>query len=253
MNTAMKLHVPTSTSQPHFGISNLNDTLYLFQDTTPDGAPLLEYDDRANVVSYRNTDMAGIGGACTHNINPFAMYRKVPKNQWQRFLSIAKDPLTEVFLPVPADAKRFKSNVFLLDSGFSSSWYFLLKNLERLCSPVHSKIDHLTWNHGNKVLSDLTLSNIQPLVLMLSADAPIPMDLIGQIVEKAQASELRRPVLFVTNKRNVSELKNNFPSVEEIKTTLTSSSLTTNLISIPMENIGSRALGFYSINKTLEF
>lgn len=253
MNTAIKLQVSASAPQPHFGISNLNDILYLFQDTTPDGAPLLEFDDRANVSSCRNTDLAGIGGACTHNINPFAMYRKVPKNQWQRFLSIVTDPLTELFLPVPAEAKRFHSNVFVLDYGFSSSWYFLLKNLERLCSPVHSKVDPLVWGQVNKVLSDITLSNIQPLVLTLNTDAPLPLDLIAPIIEKAQASALRRPVLFVATKRNVAEIKNLFPSVEEIKTTLVGSSLTTNLISTPMENIGSRVLGFYSINKTLEF
>ena len=240
--------------QPSFGLHEIDGTYFLFQDTMPDGHPITPMDYTAK-YSGRNTDYAQIGGACTHNINPFLVHRRIPKCQWAIFKDLVKDPLVELFLPVPMKAKRFQKIVLLLDNSFNPSWFFLMKTLERLCSPVHSKIDQWGEEYQHKRISDLGLSNLQPLVYSFTEKNLTPhneLDIV-RLASKANLSELGRPVLFTGNSEVVRTLKALLSDEAEIITSsLHDRSLVTNIMHLPFEHMGSRVMGHYSINKVLQ-
>lgn len=242
------------TPQPAFGLYQIDGKYYLFQDTMPDGHAIGTIDEPI-IPSGRNTDYAGIGGACTHNINPFLIHRRIPKCQWARFTELVKDPLVELFLPVPMAAKRFTKNVLLLDNTFNPSWFFMLKTLERLSSPVHSKVDQWVDEYQHKRLSDLTLSNLQPLVYSLTERHLKPqteLDIL-RLAHEANKSTWSRPVLLTGNTTVIKTLKLLLGNQAEVlETELADRSLVTNIMHLPFEHMGSRVLGYYGMNKVLQ-
>lgn len=241
--SALPIRKNNPEPQPYFGLHKLNGLWYLFQDTMPEGVAISAPDQSFEHYSGVNTDFANIGGACTHNINPFVMFRRLPKCQWGKFLELIKDPLAQVFLPAPNIAKN---NVFILDSTFNPSWFFLLKTLERLCSPLHSKIDKWDVNYQNKRLSDLYLSNIQPQVYTVSEADIQDLHYFHEFITAAHLSKLKRPVLLVGNTQVCKVLKSHFePDITEIETELRSKSLVANIMHFPLEHMGSRVLYHY--------
>lgn len=241
---------PEVKPQPHFGVSEVKGVQYIFQDTCPEGMPLVAWEDRFSKRSGHSTEEAGIGGGCSHNLNTINLYRKVSSNQWAEFLKIARDPLVQLFMPVPAVAKPFQSNVLILDQNLCKSWYFLLKNLERLCSPMYTKI----WPWGDQQAQDryreLSLTNIHPVVYTFKA-AKHDFNEIRQFISAARNSDVRRPVLLVADTPLVAKLAE-IKGTEVIQSGLVDNCLTSNMITLPLEHIGTRVLGYYAQHDTIE-
>jgi hypothetical protein len=253
--SALPLVANDATPQHAFGLHKINRIWYLFQDTLPEGAALVNFQDLPDFYSGKNTDLAGIGGACTHNINPSLMHRRIPKCQWSHFCSMAKDPLVELFLPVPLEHKNLGSNrVFILDNSFNPSWFFLVKNLERLVSPVHSKVDLWLPEYQSKRISDLELSNIHPLVYSLTGSVLSPL-IEKQVISlslEANNAYIGRPVLLIGNSSVCSQLKTLLgEKATMIKSELTDRSLVTNTIHYPFEHMGARVMGYFGTSGVL--
>lgn len=253
--TALSIVSTQALPQPSFGLHKLDDIWYLFQDTMNEGVAIVLKDQQWEHQSGRNTELAGIGGACTHNINPFLIHRRIPKCQWGNFVELAQDPLVELFLPVPLAAKRFNTKIFLLDTTFNPSWFFLIKNLERLSSPLHSKVDPWLSEFQHKRISDLQLSNLQPLVYSLTMPElnTITQKHVVEFSEAIAASDVNRPVLLMANTQVISGLRRLLgEQATQIKTGLTDRSLVTNIMHYPFEHMGSRVMGHYCITGKLQ-
>lgn len=236
--------------QPHFGVIDVNGVDFIFQDTCPEGIPLVSWEERHLKRSGLSTEEAGMGGNCPHNINPLHLYRKVSSNQWAEFVRISKDPLVQAFMPVPSKVKPFQSNVLVLDQALCKSWYFLLKNLERLCSPTYTKI----WPWGEQTAQhrfrELSLTNIHPVVYTFKA-AKHDFYEIRQFITAARSCPVNRPVILVAESSMAAKLLE-IKGTSRIDSNLVENCLTSNLITLPLEHIGTRVLGYYAQHKTIE-
>lgn len=238
-----------SKPQSQFGIHDVEGVLYLWQDTYPDGVPLVEPKQRRNFFSGRNIDLAGIGGACSHNINPHVMRSRLPQSQWKQFHELVRDPLVELFLPVPAKVKNLpQSPVYLINGDFNAMAYLVIKNLERLCSPVHSQIQPVGRLTAERLSRITHLTNIHPIVAVLDRDSP---DSYKQLPEFLTKQGAERPVLIVATGAKFEYLAQQ-SGVHVIETTLTSKHVASQLTTLPMEQLGSRVLGHYCVFRSLD-
>lgn len=243
-----------SFPQCQFGVHEIEGTLYLFQDTCPDGVALVEPENRQKFMSRRNTDLASLGGQCTHNLNPFAMRSRIPKHQWESFMKLANDPLVQAFLPVPAAAKSLpKNKVYLVDGRFNGMAYLVLKNLERLCSPVHSRMKPFSRMTEPYVLSELAKSNIHPITLQLknSEDECRSAWRLCTKTTKIPEGDENRPLIISATGLTFHKLTEH-GQVHVLDTKLVEDYITSTLTSMPLEALGGRVLGHYAVFRDLE-
>lgn len=238
-----------SKPQSQFGIHDVEGVLYLWQDTYPDGVPLVEPKQRRNYLSGRNIDLAGIGGACSHNLNPHVMRSRLPNSQWKQFHDLVRDPLVELFLPVPAEVKQLpKSPVYLINGGFNQNAYLVIKNLERLCSPVHSQIQSVSRLTPERLSRITQLTNIHPVVAVMDRDSP---DYWKTLPAYLSENQPERPVLIVATGAKFETLAAQ-EGVHVINTSLTASHIASQLTTLPLEQLGSRVLGHYCVFRSLD-
>lgn len=247
--TAAKMPM-VSTPQAQFGVQKINEVLYIFQDTCPDGVALVEPSQRLFYDSNRNTDLAGIGGRCSHNINPFSMRSRIPKNQWEAFSQIIADPLVQLFLPVPAQIKGFSDNeIYLVDSSFNTNSFLVLKALERLCSPVHSMVDHWHKHPIERLQRAINLTNIHPVTLLMGAQ-DIDLQQLKRTLNLVNNVENRRP-LILSARGEMFRFLSGRPNVKVVHTQLKADYMMSMLTTLPLESIGARVLGHYAVFRNL--
>lgn len=247
MQAATALRMVTKP-QNQFGIHDVDGVLYLFQDTYPDGVPLVEPSQRRNFISGLNIDLAGIGGACSHNLNPHVMRSRLPQSQWRQFHELVRDPLVELFLPVPAQAKSLDdSPVYLINGDFNQNAYLVIKNLERLCSPVHSQIQAAGRLTPERLGRITQLTNIHPIVAVVDKDAA---EIYRTLPTYLANNKPRRPVLMVATGAKFDYLASQ-PNVKVINTMLTAPHVASQLTTLPLEQLGSRVLGHYCVFRSL--
>lgn len=239
-----------SEPQGQFGVHAIMDTFYIFQDTSPDGVALVEPSQRQRYYSNRNTDLAGIGGRCSHNINAFSMRARTPKNQWEAFLKILPDPLVQLFLPVPSEIKNFSDReIYLVDSSFNTNSFLILKALERLCSPVHSMVDHWHKHPIERLQRAINLTNIHPITMVFGAHN-VDLQQVKLTLNKLNNVPGRRPLLL-SARGEMFRFLSSRPNIKVLHTQLNADYIMSMLTTLPLENLGARVLGHYAVFKNM--
>jgi hypothetical protein len=176
------------------------------------------------------------GGMCNHMVPTAA---PVPDRvHWDNWMRVFNDPLVQAMLPIP---KPLGQNLFYVDDPYDDLGFYLA-TLSRLSSPI-KQIIKPTWLLKAKALeTELQTSNIQPLVLVQTDQkSQAIVDTIGKL-----ALYMPRPVIF-TGK---SEVVVHAP-IQRIKTQIRDFELT-DLMMLPLENIGAAMIRRYARNEELD-
>jgi len=210
----------------HYGVHADTDGIsYLFQDLCPYGWEFFGLKDKRATRSVKH-----LKNQCPHQINVYLAQRVLSNKIWNSFLRIVNDPLVQAMLPLP-NGETYHFDQTSIDNP--TEW---LSCLERLSSPLHTAVKPL-WSETNQVLSKkLQLTNIQPLVLM---DINAEDALTARRLHDLNKTCPRTLILSCTEQLVLPK------SVKSIETQLESLTSLKDLISLPLEHIGSYLIAEY--------
>lgn len=217
----MKTDTGQSMPLPFYGIHEDSGTAYLYQDTCPFGWEFIGLNKRSK------QSVKHLKNQCSHTINVNLATRKLSNNHWNRFKSLVSDPLVQAMLPIP-NGKTYYLDQSQLDS--SANW---LSCLERLSSPLHTWVKPLWSENVSGVVKQLKMTNIHPMVLtdISSSDHENALRL-------AKLNRTTPRTLILAGEPNLVLP----PHVERITTNIESLIGLQELISLPLEHIGSYIL-----------
>jgi hypothetical protein len=205
---------------PCFGLHKSSDGVwYLHQDITLEGAQFVGLKTGNPTGTVRH-----LKGKCSHAIPPGAGLRAPARPHWNMFRSYMADPLVKALLPLPR-----AQQAYYLGTPQGLDAPVLLRTLERLSSPVYSWVRPLWSVTDNQLKSQLTLSNLHPMVLYGAT-----MDdsqTVQKYLELAMAHN--RPLVILGSTFQVLP-----PGVETLETELQETDVHC-LLGLPLEQIGS--------------
>jgi hypothetical protein len=211
---------------PSYGLhTNEQGITYLFQDLCPYGWEFLGLKDNRSNLSVKH-----LKNQCPHQINMYLAQRVLSKKVWNSFLRLVDDPLVRAMLPLP-NGKTYSFDQSSIENP--TEW---LSCLERLSSPLHTGVKPF-WVESNQTIGRrLALTNIQPFVLMdIKAQDVLDLRRLHDLNKTCP-----RTLIFSCTEPLVLP-----PSVEVIKTELESLISLKDLISLPLEHIGSYLIAEY--------
>lgn len=203
---------------PYYGIHSDNGISYLYQDTCPLGWEFIGLAKRSSQT------VKHLKNQCSHTVNVNLATRKLSNNHWNKFKSLVSDPLVQAMLPIPNGHTYFFDQSQLTDS---THW---LSCLERLSSPLHAWVRPLWSESPNVVMRQLKMTNIHPMVL-----TDIGSNEHETALRLAEANKTTPRTLILSGESNLILPKH----VKKLTTNLDSLMVLQELISLPLEHIGS--------------
>lgn len=205
-----------------FGLKQVNKKMYLFQDHNPQG-----YDfcgKRTDSGFYTND----IRGGCPHCMNVYLRTRSVPKLHSKRFKKLECDALVKAMLPYPHAYKE--QQVFHFHSDRLVLPALWLRTLERMSSPLYSQVMQARETNITYLKRAMSITNIQPLVIYGITEITL-----GMIQELLQDLKTYPRTLILFSDIDI----DGYPQGE---TTIMERTNLADLVLLPMEHIGVRAL-----------
>jgi hypothetical protein len=205
---------------PSYGLHTSDQGItYLFQDLCPYGWEFLGLKNSRSNLSVKH-----LKNQCPHQINMYLAQRVLSKKVWDSFCRIVNDPLVRAMLPLP-NGRTYSFDQNSIEN--STEWFSCL---ERLASPLHTGVKPF-WVDSNQAMArKLALTNIQPLVLM---DVKAENTLDVRRLHDLNKTCPRTLIISCTEQLVLT------PSVEVIQTQLESLISLKDMISLPLEHIGS--------------
>lgn len=206
------------TALGSYGIHETDDGVaHLFQDVSPRGWNFFGIEDPSNM------SVKHLRNGCSHAINPMMTKRSVAMKHWEIFAPVAEDPLVQAMLPVP------NGKTYYLPSPSLPNHVEWLSCLERMNSPLHTWVRPFWSVPLKKICSQLSLTNIHPIVLTGLKMGDI--ELATRLVEAARQYD--RTLILCLDDNLVLPT-----SVEKIDTKIHLNTDLSSLIKLPLEHIG---------------
>ena len=208
----------------HYGIHEDEGVNYIYQDTCPHGWNFIGLSTKSNLT------VKQLRNQCSHNINVNLATRKLSKIHLSKFNNIVADPLVQAMLPVPNGKTYFLDEEQLPDAAV---W---LACLERLNSPLHTWVKPLFAVSMNHAIKHIDKTNIHPMVFVDLKNT----DNESVLKLAAAAKTSPRTVIFCGDSSMV------LPKhVHRLETKLSELMPLQDLISLPLEHLGSYVLSEY--------
>lgn len=208
----------------YYGIHEDDGVSYLYQDICPYGWNFIGLSTKSNL------SVKPLKNQCSHNINVNLATRKLSKIHLAKFNNIVADPLVQAMLPVP------NGKTYFLDENQLPEAAVWLACLERLNSPLHTWVKPLFAVSMNHALKHIDKTNIHPMVFvdLKSTDT----EDVLKLATAARTSP--RTVIFCGTPSMV------LPKhIERLETKLGELTSLQDLISLPLEHLGSHILSEY--------
>ena len=208
----------------YYGIHEDDGVSYLYQDICPHGWEFIGLNRKSNLT------VKHLKNQCSHNINVNLATRKLSKIHLSKFNGIASDPLVQAMLPIPNGKTYFIDTKELPDAA---NW---LACLERLNSPLHTWVKPLFAVNTSHIVKHMDMSNIHPMCFVdLTTDDSAAVQRLAMI-----AKTTPRTVIFCGDGSMV------LPKhIERLSTNLSDKISLQDLISMPLEHLGSYILSEY--------
>lgn len=208
----------------YYGIHEDDGITYLYQDTCPYGWNFIGLSAKSTL------SVKPLKNQCSHNINVNLATRKLSKIHLSKLNNIVADPLVQAMLPIPNGSTYFLDEKLLPEA---TNW---LACLERLNSPLHTWVKPLFAVSMNHAIKHIDKTNIHPMVFvdLKSTDAE-------QVHKLATAAKTTpRTVIFCGDSSMI------LPKhVKRLETKLSDLTTLQDLISLPLEHLGSHILSEY--------
>tara|TARA_X000001388_G_scaffold52616_3_gene38330 strand:- start:2496 stop:3182 length:687 start_codon:yes stop_codon:yes gene_type:complete len=208
----------------YYGIHDDDGVSYLYQDVCPYGWEFIGLNRKSNLT------VKHLKNQCSHNINVNLATRELSKIHLRKFNRVVTDPLVQTMLPIPNGKTYFLDETKLPEAA---NW---LACLERLNSPLHTWVKPLFAVNKGHAAKHLGMTNIHPMVFVDLT--PHDSDTVLRLATIAKTSP--RTVIFCGDPKIV------IPKhIERLETNLSSLTTLQDLISLPLEHLGSYVLSKY--------
>lgn len=208
--------------------------------TSPEGVVYLHQGRSAsNLIGLKAQspfEIIGKKRACPHMVHSSA---PIPdRAHWRIFMRMFTDPLVQALLPIPKEKTSLVP--FLNDPNNELSLHLI--GLIRMSSPLFQMIHPISKLTPKQIISDLTLTNLAPLVL--THVKPSDQELMYQLA--AQSRMLPRKLLFVGDPAVVIHTP-----LQRLQTTFWDLPIEM-LSSLPMESLGAVIVRRYARNEAFD-
>lgn len=216
------------TPLPFYGIHEDDGLPFLYQDTCPQGWEFIGLNRKSNQT------VKQLKNQCSHNINVNLATRKLSKLHVRKFEAIMNDPLVQAMLPIP------NGKTYFLDEQKLENSAVWLSCLERLNSPLHTWVKP-AWVAGMAhIAKHMAMTNIHPMAITgFSINDGQSLSKLAEISMTAP-----RTVIFSGNSSLIIP-----KSVERIDTRLGSLISLQELVSLPLEHLGSYIMAKYCMGE----